>query len=186
MQIAGIDLSMLQQAVEGFGGLKTIQDTLTIAKQAKELFGKGKDGKAADPAMAQARELLIEMTDKMLTAREETAALRLQMLEVLHELRRLQEFESGREKYELVETSPGNFAYKAKAAAGSNQQAIRYCAHCFEQSKRLVMLQVGQQAYYRDILKCSVCAGEVFQSNDNKMEVHVVRSSRWSPFDDGL
>ncbi|PZU89119.1 MAG: hypothetical protein DI527_16435 [Chelatococcus sp.] len=181
MNIGGVDISMLQQAVESFGGLKTIQDTLTIAKQAKELFGKSKDGKALDPAAAQARELLVEMAEKMVSAREETATLRLQMLEILHELSRLQAFECDREKYDLVETAPGNFAYKAKGPVRGDHQAIRYCAHCFEQSKRLVTLQLSKLDFNRDTLQCSLCKGEIFQANNNKMEVRVGQANtRWS------
>lgn len=168
MDFGSLDLTTLKQAVESFGGLKTIQDTLTIAKQAKDLFGKSKDGKTANTTAAEARELILEMQEKMLTAQEQTATLRASMLAVLEELGRLQAFERDRDRYDLVETATGNFAYKAQGPGREDHQAIRYCAHCFDQSKRVVMLQLSKQDWYKNTFKCSVCNGEIFQTNDNK------------------
>ena len=186
MDWSSIDIASIRSMFDSFGGLKTISEAVGIAKQLKELTGKNKDGHAADLASAEMRQLVVDLTNKMIDAREETATLRLRMLDILEELGRLQKFESNRDDYEIVETEPGNFAYRAVKPNKPEQAAIRYCVHCFEQSKRLVALQKTKIDWHRDTLKCGACGGEVFQANDNKMEVHVVRPSRWSSFDDGL
>ncbi|MEN5083730.1 hypothetical protein ABE438_14705 [Bosea sp. TWI1241] len=178
-----IDFASVRAAIDGFGGLKTISDALGIVKQIKELTGKNKDGQAADLPTPEMRQLVIDLTNKMIDAREETATLRLRMLEALEELGRLQAFECDRQKYDLVETNPGSFAYKAKSPARGDHQAIRYCAHCFEQSKRLVTLQLSKQDWHRDTLKCSACQSEIFQKNDLKPEVFVAQGPHFSPFE---
>lgn len=178
-----VDIGAMRSAFESFGGLKTLSDALGILKQVKELAGKDKDGKPADAASAEMRQLVVELTNKMVDAREETAALRLRMLEILEELSRLQKFEGDRDNYEIVQTNPGSFAYRATKPAKPEHAAIRYCVHCFEQSKRLVALQLSEQDWHRDRFKCSACKSEVFQANDRKPEFHVIRPSR-ALFDD--
>lgn len=183
MDWSSIDIAAVRTAIEGFGGLKTISEALGIVKQVKELAGNNKDSKAADLAGPEMRQLVVDLTNKMIDAREETAALRLRMLEVLEELSRLQKFESERDNYEIVETNSGNFAYRATKPAKPEHGTIRYCVHCFEQSKRLVALQLAEQQWYRDRLKCSACHGEIFQTNDRKPEVHVIKAPTFNVFE---
>lgn len=174
MNLDWLDPDTIKKLVDGAAVLKPIKEGLDIVKQVKDILAKRKDTDSTSSSEAQLRELVTELTNRMLSAQEAEAALRARMLEILSELSRLQQFENERDGFVMVALADHSYAFRAKGHE-ADQSAVSYCAHCFEQSKRKVTLQMKQMGFGRDILQCSVCKGEVFQSNNRRAEALPIR-----------
>lgn len=178
MDIGGIDLVTIKSWFDATGGLKSINDALDIGAKIKGLFGKGKGSEAANASSAEIRELMVEMRERLLTAREEASALRERAFSIEKKLRRVEDFESKRESYKLVEIAPRSFSYQFTKTGQANEPRPCVCQHCFDHEKRISILQFVKQEFYRDTLKCHACGAEVFQANDIRMEVHTTGPRR--------
>ena len=182
------DFNFVQQIMELFGPLrdagaaiKPLSDGVDLLKKIRDLMPKGQDPGSTDPKLIAARELMLELQEKLLSARETEITTRAQLAEALSQLEMLRHFELKRDHYERVQLYPRSFAYRERNLLERAQSGASYCAHCFEQNSRLITLQLKERTFGRDTLTCTTCKGDVFQTNDLQATSHVM-DARFNPF----
>lgn len=156
-------LGYLKSLFDTAGGLKSVGEALDIGKKAKELLR----GSGAQPTAKEAelRQLILDLQDKMLDARQQTIELRLQLLTLVEERQRETSFETERGRYRLVELSRNSRAYVKEPDVPGAAIGPEYCAACFEQRRKLVMLQRVRATTGTDVLRCTECELQVFKPN---------------------
>ncbi len=160
------------------GSAGAAKDIAGLAKKLKDFLGKAEGTERSRALSPEVREMLVELLDKAVTAKEEAVDLKTRLLEVTQELSRIQQFNADRQSYRLVELRAGSFAYRASSPGQDHEPAREFCAHCFEQAKRVVTLQLKQRDFNVDTLHCTICGGDVFKPNDVKAEVWVRGKAR--------
>jgi hypothetical protein len=179
METAGmIETKLLQEVIEAVGGIKGVSDAVKVLKDLKDIFGKREGPDRSSPERQKMLELIAELSTQTVTAKLDAAAARADLLKLQSELDAIRQFKDGAEDYALVELRAGSFAYKKKGAAGGNAPTPSHCAHCFEQSQRVVTLQMKKPDFNVDTLHCTVCGSEVFQSNDERPRYISVKQER--------
>jgi hypothetical protein len=173
-----IETKLLQEVIEAVGGIKGVSDAVDVAKKLKDLFAKPDRGGSATPAQQQILQLIGELSTEAVSAKLDAASARADLLELQRELDAIRQFKDCSEDYALVELRTGSFAYKKKNAVGGNAPAPSYCAHCFEQSQRVVTLQLKKPDFNVDTFHCTACGSEVFQTNDERPRYISVKPNR--------
>ena len=183
------EFNFVQQIMELFGPLrdagaaiKPLSEGVDLLKKIRDLMPKGRDPGSTDPKLMAARELMVDLQEALLSAREAEVMTRTRLAEALSQLETLQSFELKRASYERIQLHPRSFAYRERDLLERAHSGASYCAHCFEQNSRLVTLQLKQRTFGRDTLTCTVCKSEVFQANDVQATSHIMDAS-YNPFD---
>jgi hypothetical protein len=117
---------------------------------------------SSDPRIL--KEAIDAAYERLLTAREQVAALQEEKASALGEINALQqkldnriEFEKSIPNYQLRRYEPGAFAYTEKGSGGDERNVPRYCQPCFA-NKELSMLQGTHRIEMRyQIYFCPKC-----------------------------
>lgn len=124
------------------------------------------------PRSGEAREQLVDLTEQLLTVREQKAALRKSLLEVHEALSQRDKFEAEADNYVLKETAPNSLTFVAKSPRDDAEKAVRLCAHCFGE-KRKSLLQFEKSDWHFNTLVCQSCGSRVREPNGNAPTVMV-------------
>lgn len=156
-------LAYLKSLFDSAGGLKSVGEALDIGKKAKDLLrGSGGQPSAKETEL---RELIVDLQEKLLDARQQTIDLRHRFLALVEQAESASVFEAEKDNYQLVELSRNSRAYIRKDPAAEGVSGPEYCAICFDQRRKRVMLQRIKTLTGSDVLRCSECGGEVFKPN---------------------
>ena len=129
---------MLSETVMGLGALKTAFD---MEKGLKDL----------DNAVAR-NAAVIELQENILAAQQAHAALIKRIDDLEKEVAGFEKWDAEKEKYDLKEIYPQNYAYAIKANARGTEPAHLICATCYENRKKTI-LQKSSGVH----LSCPVC-----------------------------
>jgi hypothetical protein len=138
--------AMVGEVLAGLSGLKTALD---IAKGLKDIS----DVTARNAAV-------IELQEKIFSAREAQAALLERVSELEKEVARLKDWETDKQRYQLREISPGIVALEIKAAMRDGEPFHRICADCAAGGKKFYLQQHVRGTYY-DEYRCKGCGSEL-------------------------
>lgn len=134
---------------EVFAGLGAIKTALDIAKGLKDIS----DAAARNMAV-------VELTEKILAAREAQSTLLDRVSELENEVTHLRDWEADKKRYQLADIGGGVVALALKPAM-SNGEAMHYlCADCAASGKKSY-LQPHIRGPYYDQYKCNGCRFEI-------------------------
>jgi hypothetical protein len=151
---------MAAEIIAGLGALKTAFD---MAKGLKDI----------DNAVSR-NAAVIELQEKILTAQQAQSTLVERVNELEKTVAGFEKWDTEKEKYDLKEIYPHNFAYEIKPNARGSQPAHLICATCYENGKK-VILQSSSYVH----LSCPACNTQVQFKDSNSSRINYNRGG-WS------
>ncbi len=134
---------------EVFAGLGAIKTALDIAKGLKDIS----DTAARNMAV-------VELTEKILAARESQSALLDRVSELEQEVVRLKDWEADKKRYQLSDIGNGVVALVLKPAMSNGEPAHKICADCAAKGEKS-HLQPHIRGPYYEQYKCHGCGFEI-------------------------
>jgi hypothetical protein len=132
-----------------FAGLGSIKAAFDIAKGLKDI----NDVTIRNGA-------IIELQEKILTARAAQSALLERISELETEVASFKTWESEKQRYELKGVGAGSFAYAVKESMRGTEPAHHICAACYEHGHKSIL---QPKAVYPDkTLYCPECKAQIF------------------------
>jgi uncharacterized protein YeeX (DUF496 family) len=154
--------SVVGIATESFSGLNA---AINVVKGIKDLIKNDAAG-----SNREAREKLIDLTDQLLSVREQNAALREALLDMKKIISERNDFEAKVNDYVLKEVATNSFAYELKTPIDQQAAPVRFCANCFSNEK-LSLLQFARADYNTDVIACAHCGAEIHVSADRNSTI---------------
>ncbi len=137
---------MVSELITGLGLFKSMLD---MAKGLKDMN---------DAAVRNAA--VIELQEKILSAREQQAALLERISELEEGVARFETWEAEKQRYELKKLHPGVLVYVVKEAVRGSEPEHYLCANCYERGKKR-FLHSGGVSEGIERLKCHECNTEL-------------------------
>jgi hypothetical protein len=129
-----------------------------------------------DPA--KLRDAIDVAFERLLTAREQVAALQDERAAALDQINALQkqldariDFEKHEGNYELRRFHPGTFTYLQKGLSDGDQNAPRYCQPCFVDKKLSMLQPTGPQKGSNALYFCPKCKTQFVFGDADRMPV---------------
>lgn len=137
---------MASEFIAGLGLFKTAFD---LAKGLKDI----NDATIRNGAV-------IELQEKILTAREQQAALLERVSELEKEVADLKAWDRDKEHYSLKEVDAGAFAYVPQPETDASRSSHWLCAHCYEDGKKSYLQSQGRTSDGKStVYQCQRCKG---------------------------
>lgn len=134
---------MVGEAIAGLSAVKTAFD---LAKALKDM----------DTAAAR-NAAVIELQEKIFTAREAQTALLERVGELEKEVARLKDWEAEKQRYALMALAPGFFAYVLKPEEQRGMPPHAICANCYERSAKSILQSNGEIQWVKHEWVCPSC-----------------------------
>lgn len=126
---------------------------------------------------------LLDLQARVSALQDENRELKRETHELRDQLRKKQEWEEVKSRYQLVELGGGSHAYLYQPADGDQTPPHKICPACYEQGRRAILQKSGY-APQGAILKCLACPAEIIDHGDQPPSFGPVRVRRkTSPWD---
>ena len=159
-------------AAELMMGLSAFKGMLDIAKGLKDL-----NDATARNAVA------IELQEKILAAQAQQATLIEQVSTLEEEVTRLKAWDADKQRYELKEFAPGQFAYALKPEASGGEPAHQLCANCYNRGEKAILQSEMRNPGRHKVTFCQNCGTDLFSpETGGRVGQPVVRTGgTWAP-----
>lgn len=138
---------MASELIAGLGVFKTLFD---MTKGLKDIN---------DAAIRSAA--IIELQEKILTAREQQTALLERISTLEKKVASFETWDREKQRYELKALEPGAFAYLLKPTEARGEPAHALCATCYQHRVKSLLQSNGELQLYKHHWDCPVCKAKV-------------------------
>jgi len=145
-----VDMSALASALASLKAAKDIAEAMIGLRDAATFQAK----------LLEFQSKLIDANTAAFAAQDERVALLERVGALEKEIAQLRAWEADKERYQLMEVSPGAFTYVLKEAMSAGEPIHWLCANCYQQGKkRLLQADGGDMSFhYR---KCHSCNARI-------------------------
>jgi uncharacterized protein YdbL (DUF1318 family) len=157
---------------ETIAGLSAIKTAFDMTKAIKDIN---------DAAIRNAA--VIELQEKILSAREAQTALLQRVDDLEAELATFKTWASEKLRYQLKDFGGGTFAYELKASEANGEPMHRVCPSCYEKQKKSILQSRGRDAWQRDMYKCHGCESEYAFGVKQERNLSARAETEYDPFD---
>ena len=157
-QAATVGFKTLVDATQAIGLLKTREEVDAVRA---DLLGK----------LVTTQQALLELQNVVTAVREENE-------ELEKEISRIRDFQTVRERYQLVALGPGALAYALKEELQADTPPHHLCPQCFEKDKRSILQFAGIERGRRGVLACGACGERVMYPHSGYAAPKVVAVGR--------
>lgn len=138
---------MASELIAGLGIFKTLLDT---AKGLKDIN---------DAAIRNGA--VVELLEKILTAREQQAAALDRISDLEKELARFENWETEKQRYELADVGSGALAYRLKPSMANGEPPHSICAQCHERMVKSILQPETRFPGRTQHLACHGCGSDL-------------------------
>jgi hypothetical protein len=136
-----------------------VAETLTGLSAFKSMFDIAKSIKNMDDAIKR-NEAVADLWEQIFSAQSRYAAAVEQINELEAKLVSFEAWEAEKARYYLRDYGGGTFAYELKGAPPGAEPPHRICPTCYQDRKKGLLQSRGQDAFHREMVKCSSCDRE--------------------------
>jgi len=144
---------------EVFGGISAFKAMMDIAKAMKDM-----DSAAARNAA------VIDLQEKIFTAQATQAELVARIGELEEQVRRFENWETEKDRYELHDLGQGHFVYRLKEGVEPPETPHQICADCYQRGKRSILQAETWYPGRAHVLTCKTCGSTVYTSGHPEPE----------------
>ncbi len=156
---------MASEILAGLGAFKAMFD---LAKGLKDV---------SDAATRNT--VAIELQEKILAAQAEQSALIERVGELETQVAGYEAWDADKERYELNEFKPGQFAYPLKADVAGGEPAHMLCANCYNKIQKSILQTETRFPGRHEVTFCQNCGNELFSPDSGgRSEEHPIVKSR--------
>lgn len=156
----------------------------SCASGALDAVGKAAGLFSGTKGSSEQKAALANAMERVLATQKAISALTDQNRALQEENARLKKFDAERDSYELRPIADRSFAYVKKDVSAADKNAPYYCAACFDDCQKSI-LQLHEQDFGRDKLRCNRCGAIVFCANDRKPLIATIPRQRVDPYGSG-
>lgn len=139
---------MVSEVVMGLGLFKTMLDSVKSLKA------------TSDRAIRD--RVTIELTEHILSAKEQQMALLDRIRDLEQELMAHEQWAAEKERYKLTDFGGGTFAYELKETHAEGEPPHRICANCYSKSHKSILQNDGMRNSGREAFNCPSCGTQFF------------------------
>lgn len=169
---------MIGEAVSVVQALKSATDAVKTLMEVREIGGMHEKA-------LEAKAQLLAAYDVALSAREREEALLAENRKLKERTAQLEQWDAGKDQYELHDVGPGAFAYVRKADAQPPEKPHWLCVTCFDNRRRSVLQYAGRTESRREsIYKCGTCGAQIrvpWSRNPAKLAAEMGAASQPEP-----
>lgn len=138
---------MASEFIAGLGIFKSLLDS---AKGLKDI----NDATVRNAAV-------IELQEKILTAREQQSAALERISQLEKELARFENWETEKQRYELADVGDGAVAYRLKPSMANGEPPHSICAYCYQQAIKSPLQPEARSVGRTEHLVCHECGSDL-------------------------
>ncbi|MBE2888985.1 hypothetical protein [Geobacter anodireducens] len=125
---------------------------------------------------------LLDLQARVSALQNENSELKRETQELRDQLRKRQEWEEIKSRYQLADLGGGSCAYLYLSVDGDQTPAHKICPACYEAGRRAILQKSGY-APQGAILKCLACAAEIIDHGDKPPSIAPIRVRKTSKWD---
>ena len=143
---------MVGEAFAAFQGLKIAFDSVKAIKEMN-------DANIRNAAIS-------DVLEKLVTAREQYSALLDRVSDLEQELKRFENWEAEKQRYQLHRTGRGNLAYVVKKSMANGEPGHALCPKCFQESKKSILQPNNASFVAAKGYVCPSCAMDIITQSE--------------------
>ena len=147
-----VDLTAIQAAVTG---LQTARD---IAKTAIGL----RDAALVQEKVSELTGIILSAQSNALDAQAEQSVMLDTIRSLKEQLAEMEKWGADKERYELKEIAPGQFAYSVTEAARGSEPPHKLCANCYNHNQKSSLQTEMRSPGHHEVTFCPNCGSDLF------------------------
>lgn len=145
--------------------LKSIQGAISNLEAANELANTSiglRDIATLHAKTIALRKVILRAQSSALRAQSEQSTLLERIRQLEQKIAEAQAWNDEKQKYQLTEINPGQFAYTLKEQTGSTEPHHMLCANCYNHNEKSILQTEIRYAGRRTVFFCQNCGSDMF------------------------
>lgn len=111
------------------------------------------------------RKVILDAQSSALRAQSEQSSLLQRIRQLEEKVAEVETWAAERQKYQLTEINPGQFAYTLKEQPGSNEPKHMLCANCYNHNEKSILQEEIRYAGRHRVFVCQNCGSDMFSGS---------------------
>lgn len=129
------------------------------------------------------RKVILRAQSSVLRAQSEQSSLLERIRQLEEKVAEVEAWNAEKQKYQLTEINPGQFAYTLKEQPGSTEPRHMLCANCYNHNEKSILQTATRYAGRHTVFYCQNCGNDMFFSstggrNDGHRRPRIIKRPR--------
>jgi hypothetical protein len=143
------------------GAISNLQAANELAKTSIAL----RDITALHAKTIALRKVILDAQSSALRAQSEQSSLLQRIRQLEEKVAEVETWTVEKQKYQLTEINPGQFAYTLKEQSGLNEPKHMLCAHCYNHNEKSILQAEMRYAARHRVFFCQNCGSDMFSGS---------------------
>ena len=143
------------------GAISSLQAANDLAKTSIGL----RDIAALHAKTIALRKVILDAQSSALRAQSEQSSLLQRIRQLEEKVAEVEAWAAEKQKYQLTEINPGQFAYTLKEQTGSTEPKHMLCANCYNHNEKSILQTEMRYARRHTVFFCQNCGNDMFSAS---------------------